>query len=115
MRSAVAMLAVFALLACAAGLAHAQQPSPGSWNFEDVDDAAPSMLQLLRAQALDIGLFAAFATLALVSFFRKSVALKYVTLVAAVLYMGVYKSQLVSVVNVFGVTGGLIRAAARHF
>ena len=41
----------------------------------------------------------------MVSFLRKSVPLKYVTLVAAVLYMGVYKSQLISVVNVFGVLG----------
>ena len=51
-------------------------------------------------------LFAAFAALALVSFFRKSVRLKYVTLVAAVAYLGVYKSQLISIVNVFGVMGG---------
>jgi polyferredoxin len=34
------------------------------------------------------------------------VPLKYVTLVVAVLYMGVYKSQLISIVNVFGVLGG---------
>ena len=46
----------------------------------------------------------------MVSFLRKSVPLKYVTLVAAVLYMGVYKSQLISVVNVFGVLGGATSA-----
>ena len=51
-------------------------------------------------------MFAAFATLALISFFRKSVKLKYVTLVAAVAYLGIYKSQLLSIVNVFGVLGG---------
>ena len=39
--------------------------------------------------------------LALVSFFRKSVALKYVTFVAAVLYLGFAKSQLISIVNIF--------------
>ena len=39
--------------------------------------------------------------LALVSFFRKSVALKNVTFVAAVLYLGFYKSQLISIVNIF--------------
>ena len=44
--------------------------------------------------------------LAFVSFFRKSVRLKYVTLVAAVLYLGFYKSQLISIVNVFGLMGG---------
>ena len=48
----------------------------------------------------------AFAALALISFFRKSVGLKYVTLVAAVAYLGIYKSQLLSIVNVFGVMGG---------
>jgi polyferredoxin len=48
-------------------------------------------------------MFLAFAALAMVSFLRKSVPLKYVTLVASVLYMGVYKSQLISIVNVFGV------------
>ena len=46
-------------------------------------------------------LFAAFIVLALVSFFRKSVALKYVTFVAAVAYLGFSKSQLISIVNVF--------------
>ena len=68
------------------------------------------MLELAGDQALDIGLFLAFAALAMVSFLRKSVPLKYVTLVAAVLYMGVYKSQLISVVNVFGVLGGATSA-----
>jgi polyferredoxin len=59
-------------------------------------------------QAVDIALFAAFATLLMVSFFRKSVRLKYVTLLASVLYLGFYKSQLLSIVNVFGaITGNL--------
>jgi len=43
-------------------------------------------------------------TLALVSFFRKSVALKYVTFVAAVGYLGFTKSSLVSVSDVFRLT-----------
>jgi polyferredoxin len=73
------------------------------WNFDDEEEeAAPALLDLVRDQALDIGLFLAFATLAMVSFLRKSVPLKYVTLVVSVLYMGVYKSQLISVVNIFG-------------
>ena len=82
--------------------------APG-WNFEDDEaEAAPTLLENARDQALDIGLFLAFAALAMVSFLRKSVPLKYVTLVAAVLYMGVYKSQLISVVNIFGtITGNL--------
>jgi polyferredoxin len=78
------------------------------WNFDDFEEVDPTLLELAADQAWDIGLFAAFATLAMVSFFRKSVPLKYVTLVVSVLYMGVYKSQLISVVNVFGtLTGNL--------
>jgi polyferredoxin len=77
-------------------------------NFDDLDEADPTLLELAADQAWDIGLFAAFATLAMVSFFRKSVPLKYGTLVVAVLYMGVYKSQLISVVNIFStLTGNL--------
>ncbi len=88
----------------AAGSVQAQQSAAGAgWNFDDLDTAGPSVLELLRSQAPDIALFAAFAVLALVSFFRKSAPLKYVTLVVCVLYMGIYKSQLLSVVNVFGV------------
>src|SRR4051812_11230561 len=46
-------------------------------------------------------MLALFLTLALVSFFRKSVRLKYVALAAAVLYMGFVKSSLVSVSDFF--------------
>src|SRR5205085_2289842 len=52
---------------------------------------------------LDLAGFAAFTGLALVSFFRKSVKLKYLTLAVAVVYLGVMKSQLISIVNVFAV------------
>jgi polyferredoxin len=77
-------------------------------NFDDLDDADPTWLELIADQGWDIGLFAAFATLAMVSFLRKSVPLKYVTLVAAVLYMGVYKSQLMSIVDVLRPITGFI-------
>jgi polyferredoxin len=50
----------------------------------------------------------AFCVLAFISFFRKSVRLKYVTLAAAVLYLGFYKSQLISIVNVLGLMGGTL-------
>jgi len=69
---------------------------------DDADEAPPTLLELAKGQALDVALFAAFATLVMVSFFRKSVRLRFVTLVASVLYMGFYKSQLLSIVNVFG-------------
>jgi polyferredoxin len=97
--------AVCLLVAAIAGA----QPADDAWNFADEpEDAAPTLLQLAHEQAPDIALFAAFATLAMVSFFRKSTRLKYVTLVASVLYMGIYKSQLMSIVNVFStLTGNL--------
>ena len=81
------------------------QPAPQDdlddfFGFEDEVD--PTLLELARDQATDIGLFLVFAVLAMVSFFRRSVPLKYVTLCVCVLYMGVYKSQLISVVNIFG-------------
>jgi polyferredoxin len=79
-----------------------------NWNFDELGDLEPTLFELARDQALDIGLFAAFATLAMVSFFRKSVPLKYVTLVVAVLYMGIYKSQLMSIVDVLRLVTGLI-------
>jgi NosR/NirI family transcriptional regulator, nitrous oxide reductase regulator len=87
---------------------HAQPSTTADnpWAFEEEETQVETWQQLVKDQALDIGLFAAFAALALTSFFRKSVKLKYVTLVAAVAYLGIYKSQLLSIVNVFGVMGG---------
>jgi polyferredoxin len=57
---------------------------------------------VLGPQALDLALLVGFIALALVSFFRKSVRLKYVTFVVAVVYMGFMKSHLVSIVDIFG-------------
>jgi NosR/NirI family nitrous oxide reductase transcriptional regulator len=66
-------------------------------------DAVDTWQDILGPQALDLALLVAFVTLALVSFFRKSVRLKYLTLAAAVGYMGFVKSRLVSVVDLFAV------------
>jgi len=66
-------------------------------------DAVETWSDILGPQAVDLALLAAFVVLALVSFFRKSVRLKYVTLAAAVGYMGFVKSRLVSVVDLFAV------------
>jgi len=66
--------------------------------------ASETWAEILGPQALDLTLLAAFAALALVSFFRKSVRLKYVTLVAAVGYLGFYKSSLMSISDVFRLT-----------
>ena len=84
------------------------QPAPDLWQFEDEAEAPETWGTLLRDQALDLGLFVAFATLTLVSFFRKSVSLKYVTLAASIVYLGFAKSQLISVVNIYALfTGNL--------
>src|SRR5690606_28089719 len=56
---------------------------------------------LARDQAPDVLLFAAFAVFALIGFSRRSVPLKYATLVLSVLYLGVYKSQPLSITNLF--------------
>ena len=60
--------------------------------------------ELLGPQALDLTLLTAYIALALVSFFRKSVRWKYVALVAAVGYLGFYKSSLMSISDVFRLT-----------
>jgi NosR/NirI family transcriptional regulator, nitrous oxide reductase regulator len=108
-----AVLRLFIVLVAltAAAPLHAQAPEPDTaaagaddgWNFEDEEEQAPTWADDLRAQALDLAAVAAFSVLALVSFFRKSVPLKVVTLAAAVAYLGFAKSQLISIVNVFGV------------
>lgn len=87
--------------------APAAEPAQGGWDFDDEEEEAPPTWQDdAKAQALDIALVAAFTVFAFTSFFRKSKPLKYVTLVAAVGYLGFYKSQLISIVNVFGLLGG---------
>jgi NosR/NirI family transcriptional regulator, nitrous oxide reductase regulator len=72
-----------------------------SWGFEQENTG--TWADILRPQALDLVLLTGFITLALIGFFRKSVALKYVTLVLSVGYMGFFKSNLISIVNIFGV------------
>ena len=84
----------------------ASQPADDPWGFEDDAEDIETWATLVRDQAVDLAMFAAFATLAMVSFFRKSVRLKYVTLVAAVVYLGFSKSQLISVVNIYSVLTG---------
>ena len=69
-----------------------------------MDPAADGWREILAPQALDLALLAAFMTLAMVSFFRKSVALKYLTFAASVGYLGFAKSSLVSVSDVFRLT-----------
>ena len=79
----------------------------GGWDFDDEEeDVAHLGRRHPRAGAWTSPPSAPSSSLAFVSFFRKSVALKYATLVGAVVYLGFYKSQLISIVNVFGLFGG---------
>lgn len=69
-----------------------------------MDPAVEGWREIVAPQALDLALLAGFITLAMVGFFRKSVALKYVTFAASVGYLGFTKSSLVSVSDVFRLT-----------
>jgi NosR/NirI family nitrous oxide reductase transcriptional regulator len=64
---------------------------------------AESWQEILAPQWLDLILMTIFVAVALVGFFRKSVRVKYATLLLAVGYMGFSKSHLISIVDVFGV------------
>jgi NosR/NirI family transcriptional regulator, nitrous oxide reductase regulator len=80
-----------------------QQPAAADpWGFDDVQ-AVETWQDILRPQAVDLLLVSAFIIFALISFFRKSVPLKYAALVLAVGYMGLRKSYLISVTNLFQV------------
>jgi polyferredoxin len=66
--------------------------------------AAETWRDILAPQALDLSVLALFLVFALVSFFRKSVRLKYGALLFAVGYLGFVKSSLVSISDVFRLT-----------
>jgi polyferredoxin len=76
------------------------------WGFDAA--AVETWPSILAPQAADLALVSLFIALALVSFFRKSTALKSAVLVGAVGYLGFYKSYLVSIVNVFGLMQGTL-------
>jgi NosR/NirI family transcriptional regulator, nitrous oxide reductase regulator len=82
------------------------QPSEDPWDFPADESDIPDWSTLVVDQGLDLVLFGAFAALALAGFFRKSVPLKYATLIASVVYLGLFKSQLLSIVNVFALLTG---------
>ena len=57
---------------------------------------------VVEGQLPDLLMLSAFLVLAMVSFFRNSTILKYVTMIVSILYLGFLRSSLVSVVNIFG-------------
>jgi polyferredoxin len=75
------------------------QPDADPWGFEE--EPVETLADVLQPQVPDLLLLVAFLALAFVSFRRKSVPLKYATLVAAVAYMGFTKSSLISITDVF--------------
>jgi polyferredoxin len=75
------------------------QPAPDPWGFDQ--EPVETWSDILAPQYLDLFVLAAFITLALISFRRKSIPLKYATLVAAIGYMGFAKSYLISITNIF--------------
>ena len=77
------------------------QPGPDPWGFEDAP--VETWADILRPQYLDLALLTAFIALAIYSFRRKSVPLKFVTFAAAIGYMGFAKSYLISITNIFGI------------
>lgn len=100
----VLALPAHALPAVASAEAGQAQPAPqkDAWNFDDEEEKEPTLAEAARPQLLDIGLFTGFMALSLAGFLRKSETTKVVTLVAALVFLGFMRSQLYSVVNLFG-------------
>jgi NosR/NirI family transcriptional regulator, nitrous oxide reductase regulator len=71
------------------------------WGFEDAP--VETWAAILRPQYLDLALLTAFIALAIYSFKRKSVPLKFLTFAAAIGYMGFAKSYLISITNIFSI------------
>src|SRR5207247_7611047 len=90
--------------------AHCRQTAVAARGREVVDPVVESWGDILGPQALDLALLGAFMAFALVGFFRKSVRLKYATLVAAVGYMGFGKSRLGSGVALFALAARRLAA-----
>jgi polyferredoxin len=82
----------------------AEAPQGDQWDFADEEEAAPTWADDFKQQAPGLAVLSAFLTLTMVGFFRKSERLKWITMIAAVGYLGFYQSQLISVVNIFALT-----------
>lgn len=78
----------------------------GGWNFEDEDEEEAAREQTLgeivRPQIPDIAAFVGLMVLCFVGFARRSQPLKIATLVYTLVFLGFMRSQLYSVVNIFG-------------
>jgi polyferredoxin len=75
------------------------QPDP--WGFDEAP--VETWAEILRPQYLDLALLSAFIVLAMISFKRKSVPLKFLTFAFAIGYLGFTKNYLISITNIFSV------------
>lgn len=89
------MLSSFA----AARLRRIQPDDP--WRFDEAP--VETWADILGPQYLDLALLTAFFALAIYSFKKKSVLLKYLTFAAAIGYLGFAKSYLISITNIFSI------------
>lgn len=85
-----------------------ESSQPSGLSLDDLDalmeeDDEEDLSTVVGPQIVDLVLLGVFLSLVLLSFAKKNEALKYVTLVFSVVYLGFVKSSLVSVVNIFGV------------
>ncbi|MEQ1897361.1 MAG: 4Fe-4S binding protein [Vicinamibacterales bacterium] len=76
----------------------------GGWNFDDEEEEerALTTAEIVKPQIVDIVAFTGLMVLCMVSFFKKSEKLKVATLVYTLVFLGFLRSQLYSVVNIFG-------------
>lgn len=120
-RAWIASIALVAFMAigAASGLAHHAhhaQPAqladtPDELSLDDLDalleaEDEEAVSPWTPGEIADVVGLLAVLVLAMVSFVRKSQRLKYVSLVVAVGYLGFYKANLVSIVNVFSLSQG---------
>jgi polyferredoxin len=111
----VAIPFLFAILLTAPAVILAQQPEPAApaqtaepaaadpWGFEEEEELEPTLAEHFANQWVDVALFLGFAVLAMVGFLRKDDRIHIATLVVAVAYLGLYKSEIISIVNVFSI------------
>jgi NosR/NirI family nitrous oxide reductase transcriptional regulator len=85
----------------AAALLRRDQQPADPWGFEDAP--VETWADILRPQYLDLALLVGFIALAMYSFKRRSVPLKFLTFAAAIGYMGFAKSYLISITNIFSI------------
>ncbi|MCH8818806.1 MAG: 4Fe-4S binding protein [Acidobacteria bacterium] len=100
--------AVYPQVSTTATAQESQQPDSPQLSLADLEalieeeSEDEDLAALIMSQIFDLLAFSAFLSLALVSFFKKSTTLKYVTMIVSILYLVFLRSSLVSVVNIFG-------------